>query len=283
MACTSRKIAKNALLMVHNPTVTVFGGYSSEELRKLAEMTDKVKESIKAAYKERLDKTDEEIDELMNTETWYVGQEAIDDGFCTELIEESASVSDFINGNMLTVNGIVHNFRNDYVETSVPDEVRKKVLENSKTPQNSGTFLNIKHKKGNETMGENENRFENVEQLRAAYPEFCNQIESSAVASERARLQAIDKIAAGVPADMLEKAKYTEPVTAEALSYAVLTASNAAGQKFLNNAVKDLEGSGAGSVGSEPGTGTPAGAEDESAAKISGLAGAMKKDRRRGK
>lgn len=283
MACTTRKIAKNALLMVHNPTVTVFGAYSSEELLKLAEVTDKVKASIKTAYKERLDKTDDEIDELMNTETWYVGQEAIDDGFCTDLIEESADVLDFVNGNTMNVNGIVHTFRNDYVETVVPDNVRKKVLEFSNTPQNSGTFLNIKHKKGNENMGENGNKFENVEQLRAAYPEFCNQIENSAIASERARLQAIDKIAAGVPAEMLDKAKYTEPITAEALSYAVLSASNAAGSKFLNNMVDDLGGSGAGSVGSEPGAGAPSGAEDESAARVNGLAGAMKKDRRRGK
>lgn len=283
MACSVRKIAKNALLMVHNPTVTVFGTYSSDELLKLAEVTDKVKTSIITAYKERLDKTDEEIEELMNTETWYVGQEAIDDGFCTDLIEETVSVSNFINGNTLKVNGVVHNFRNDYMETSVPDEVRRKVLEFSKTPQNSGTFLNIKHKKGNETMGEDGNRIENAEQLRAAYPEFCNQIENSAVEKERKRLQAIDKIAGGVPADMLEKAKYTEPITAEALSYAVLTASNAAGQKFLDNAIRDLEGSGTGKIGSEPQTGTPAGAEDESAARINGLAGAMGKDRRRGK
>lgn len=283
MACSVRKIAKNALLMVHNPKVTVYGSYGSDDLIKLAEVTDKVKKSIKTAYKDRLDKTDEEIDEMMNSETWLVGQEAIDEGFCTDLIEETTSILAFINKNTLKVNGIVHNFRNDFVETAVPDDVRKKVLEFSNTPQKTGAFLNIKHKKGNEAMGENENSFENVEQLRAAYPELCRQIENSAVSQERARLQAIDKIANGIPADMLEKAKYTEPMSAQDLSYAVLTASNAAGQKFLNNAIRDLTGSGAADIGAEPGAGTPAGAEDDTAAKISGFAAAMKRDKRRGK
>lgn len=283
MACSVRKIAKNALLMVHNPKVTVYGSYGSDDLIKLAEVTDKVKKSIQTAYKDRLDKTDEEIDEMMNSETWLVGQEAIDEGFCTDLIEEAASISGFINGNALKVNGIVHNFRNDFVETAVPDDVRKKVLEFSNTPQKTGTFLNIKHKKGNEAMGENENNFENVEQLRAAYPELCRQIENAAVSQERARLQAIDKIANGIPADMLEKAKYTEPMSAQDLSYTVLMASNAAGQKILNKAIQDLTDSGAADIGAEPGAGTPAGAEDNTAAKISGFAAAMKRDKRRGK
>lgn len=283
MACEVRKIAKNAILMAHNPKVTLYGSYGADDLLKLSEVTDKVKESIKNAYKERLNKTDEELNDIMNTETWLVGQEAVDEGFCTDIIEE-AKVTNFVNGAMLTVNGIAHNIRNDYVDSVIPDEIRKKVLAiTNQTPQESGTFLNIKHKKGNEDMGENNpTQIENAEQLRAAYPELCRQIENSAVEGERSRIQEIDKVANHIPADMLERAKYTEAMTAKDLCFAVMTASNNLGQNAMNNLVKDLEESGANNVNTVPTAGTAQGTENSGAEKIGRLANFMKKDQRRG-
>lgn len=285
MACGVRKIAKNAILMVHNPKVTLYGSYGADDLLHLSEMTEKVKESIKNAYKERLYKTDEELSDMMNTETWLVGQEAIDEGFCTELIEE-AKVTNFVNGAMLTVNGIVHNIRNDYMDSIIPDEIRKKVLEiTNHTSQESSTFLNIKHKKGNENMGDNnpvQVQIENVEQLRAAYPELCRQIENSAVEGERGRLQEIDKVANHIPADMLERAKYTEAMTAKDLCFAVMTASNNLGQETMSNLIKDLEESGANNVNTVPTAGAVQGTENSGAEKIGRLANFMNKDRRRG-
>lgn len=71
----------------HNPSVSLWGSYQADDLIKLAEVTNTVKKSIVAAYMERLDKTEDEIGELMDAESWYVGQEAIDAGFCDGLIE----------------------------------------------------------------------------------------------------------------------------------------------------------------------------------------------------
>ena len=65
MACESRRIAKNGILMAHNPSVSLWGSYQAEELLKLAEVTNQVKKSIVTAYMERLDKTEEEIDQLV--------------------------------------------------------------------------------------------------------------------------------------------------------------------------------------------------------------------------
>lgn len=281
MACTVRKIAKNAILMAHNPKVTLYGSYGADDLLKLSEITDKVKESIKNAYKERLNKTDKELNDMMNTETWLVGQEAVDEGFCTDIIEE-AEVTNFVNGDALTVNGILHTIRNDYVDSVIPDEVRKKVLA---ITNQSGTFLNIKHKKGNEDMGEKnltQTQIENVEQLRAAYPELCRQLENSAIEGERNRIQEIDKVANHIPDEMLERAKYTDAMTAKDLCFAVMTASNNLGQAAMDNMVKDLDESGTKNVSTVPTAGTAQGAGDTSAEKAGRLANFMKKDRRRG-
>ena len=67
-AACKRRIAKNGVVMAHNPKVTLYGSYGSEDLVKLAEVTDKVKESIMSVYRDRLGKTDDEISEFyLNT------------------------------------------------------------------------------------------------------------------------------------------------------------------------------------------------------------------------
>lgn len=289
MACDSRKIAKNAILMAHNPSVTLWGSYQSEDLLKLAEVTDQVKKSIVAAYMERLDKTEEEINQLMDEESWYVGQEAVDAGFCDSVIEtdfQNSSVS-----NQFMVNGISYSF-SGYMDRFVPDNIRKKVQDLSKSDKkDAGTFFNTANhtKKGNENMEgdtkKSEQAITDAAQLRQAYPALCDQISADAVALERARIKAIDEIAGNIPADMLEKAKYEEPVSAADLALACMKADNLAGKEFLNQMAEEMKNSGTDDVGAEPNTGyDPEGEKKaENAQKVSGFAAKLKKDKRRGK
>ncbi len=286
MACDNRRIAKNAILMAHNPSVSLWGSYQADDLIKLAEVTNTVKKSIVAAYMERLDKTEDEIGELMDAESWYVGQEAIDAGFCDGLIEGDFSNAAF--SNCFKVDGVSYTY-GKYMENFVPDEIRKKVQALSKTPQKgAGAFSNKPiSQKGSKKMDENmvTPEIKDAAGLKAAYPEMCAQIAAEAVKNERERLKAIDEIAQGIPADILEKAKYTEPVTAADLALAQMKANNKAGQKFMNDLEKDLETSGAAAVGVDPNSGyDPEGEQRaESAEKVSGFAAMLGKDKRRGK
>lgn len=288
MACDKRKIAKNAILMAHNPSISLWGSYTSEDLLKLADVTDQVKKSIATAYMDRLDKTEEEINQLMDAESWYVGQEAVDAGFCDEVIE--TGFQDNIFSNRFTVNGVPCSFKN-YLEVAVPENIRKKVQDLSITPpKDRGTFSNKTTKKGNENMGEESTKnttpvITDAAHLKSVYPEFVDQIVADAVKAERERLKAIDEIAAGIPDDVLTRAKYDEPISAADLALAQMKANNKAGQQTLNNIVDDLANSGASSVGVTPNAGT--GKEDEvkaeKEAKVNGLAAALGKDKRRGK
>ena len=287
MACDSRRIAKNAILMAHNPSVSLWGSYQADDLLKLAEVTNQVKKSIVAAYMERLDKTEEEINQLMDEESWYVGQEAVDAGFCDSVIE-----ADFQNSALskkFMVNGVPYSFRN-YVEKFVPDNIREKVLDLSKTPQKeTGAFFDTpKNKqKGNEKMDE-ENKttlvISDAAGLKAAYPQLCAQIAADAVSAERERLKAIDEISKGIPEDVLMKARYEEPISAADLALAQMKANNAAGQQFLNSMVQEMQNSGAAAVGTEPNTGydTAQQKQAESAQKVAGFANKLKADKRRG-
>ena len=123
MACDSRKIAKNAILMAHNPSISLWGSYQAEDLIKLADVTNQVKKSIVTAYMERLDKTEDEISQIMDEETWYVGQEAIDAGFCDELID--AGFQDNAFSNKFMVDGVSYSFKN-YIDKFVPEKVKKR-------------------------------------------------------------------------------------------------------------------------------------------------------------
>ena len=288
MACKNRRIAKNAMLMVHNPSVSLWGSYTAEDILKLGSRIEKAKKSIAAAYMERIDKTEDEINQLMDQESWYVGQEAVDAGFCDEVIEtgfEQNGVS-----NCTYLKGVQFSFKN-YLETVVPTDVRKKVLALSVVqPKESRTFFDKKTEKGSNSVEEKtiENMTSQImdaAQLRNAYPEFVNQIVAEAVKSEQERLKSIDEIAAGIPEDVLTKAKYEEPVSAADLALAQMKANNRAGQQILNSMVEDMTDSGANAVGSMPNAGTSEAEERniQSRTKVNGLAAALGKDKRREK
>ncbi len=287
MACDSRRIAQNAILMVHNPSVSLWGSYQADDLIKLAEVTNTVKKSIIAAYMERLDKTEDEIGEIMDAESWYVGQEAVDTGFCDGLIEHDFSNSAI--KNCFKVDGVSYTY-SKYMENFVPYEIRKKVQALSGTPQKgTGAFSGKPiSKKGSKKMDGNNLKTQEIKDaagLEAAYPEICAQIAAEAVKNERERLKAIDEIAKGIPADVLEKAKYTEPITAADLALAQMKANNKVGQKFMDNLEKDLENSGAAEVAGDPNAGYDSEGEEraQSAEKVSGFAAVLGKDKRREK
>jgi HK97 family phage major capsid protein/ATP-dependent Clp endopeptidase proteolytic subunit ClpP len=78
-------MAKNALFMIHNPTGMVMGG--SEDMRKTADILDKLKESICQAYVDKTGMTPEECMAAMDMETWYNADEAMKCGFVDAITE----------------------------------------------------------------------------------------------------------------------------------------------------------------------------------------------------
>lgn len=87
---------ENSLLMIHDPSGLTMG--SAEEMRKTADLLDKIKESLVMAYKAKSGLPEEEIADLMTAETWLNGKEAKEKGFCDECIEPmkmAASASGF--------------------------------------------------------------------------------------------------------------------------------------------------------------------------------------------
>ena len=79
-------MAENALFMIHNPWGFAMG--DATEMRKTADLLDKIGGSLVAAYASKSGKPDDEISALMDSETWMTAQEAKDAGFIDEISEQ---------------------------------------------------------------------------------------------------------------------------------------------------------------------------------------------------
>jgi ATP-dependent protease ClpP protease subunit len=83
-------IADNALMMIHNPWTVSMG--DSDQLRREADLLDKLKSTLVNAYKRKSGMEEEEIEEMMNAETWLDAVEAVALGFA-DAIEEGVAAA----------------------------------------------------------------------------------------------------------------------------------------------------------------------------------------------
>lgn len=88
LAGINRTVSKNAMVMIHNPMSIAIG--NANDLRKTADVLDKYLERMLPDYAETTGKTPEELRPLLDAETWYVGQEIIDNGFALSMDDRDA-------------------------------------------------------------------------------------------------------------------------------------------------------------------------------------------------
>ena len=89
MAGDERIMNNASLLMVHNAWMYTAG--NAEELRKDADDLDKITQASIEAYKSRVNISEDEIKELLDNETWILPSEALEMGFATTIVGETAS------------------------------------------------------------------------------------------------------------------------------------------------------------------------------------------------
>lgn len=85
MACNVVRMPANAMMMIHKPWGAAGG--DAEEMRRYADLLDKVEGTLMGAYTAKTGKTAEELAPLLAAETWMNGEEAVAAGFADELLE----------------------------------------------------------------------------------------------------------------------------------------------------------------------------------------------------
>jgi ATP-dependent Clp endopeptidase proteolytic subunit ClpP len=93
MAGNQIEMAKSSLMMIHNPLNLSVG--DAEEMRKTADLLDKLKGQLVAIYAERTGCDQEEVAAWMDAETWMTADEAVANGFCDRLCNAPALAAVF--------------------------------------------------------------------------------------------------------------------------------------------------------------------------------------------
>lgn len=94
MAGDTIVMPENSMLMIHNPWTITSG--TSNDLRNAADTMDKVCDGIVAAYANRSGQTPEDVQQMMDAETWLTAAEAKAIGFADEIeqpVRLTASIS----------------------------------------------------------------------------------------------------------------------------------------------------------------------------------------------
>lgn len=92
MAADELKIAKSALMMIHNSWGLVIG--NQNDMREAADTFAVFDESMANVYAERSDKNLAEVKSLMDKDTWMSGETAVEDGFADGFLKSDEVVED---------------------------------------------------------------------------------------------------------------------------------------------------------------------------------------------
>jgi len=86
MGADEVQMAENAFVMIHEPWSIVMG--NAEGMRHEADLLDKVRDTIAKTYMNKSGKDRDEINAMMNAETWLNAQEALEAGFIDSIYDE---------------------------------------------------------------------------------------------------------------------------------------------------------------------------------------------------
>ena len=196
-ACDTVRMPKNALFMIHNPITFAYG--NNQEMQKTIEMLDKVKNSIIETYLNKTKTDKETLSELMDNETWMDAETAKTYGFVDEIVDEEVG-KEFVENKL-----IINNMAFDISKFKNFKKARDIVIDNKK---------NTKEVKM--TLDELKNQFPDL------YDYVLNEGKKIGKEEEKERIKAIDDIGVNNYSELIENAKYVNPMSASELAINIL-------------------------------------------------------------
>lgn len=114
-----------AMMMIHNPATVIFG--EASDLKSGIDMLSEIKESIINAYEQKTSLPRNKISKMMDAETWFSAQKAVELGFADKVLyEDSEEVTDgFIFDKVTVTNALMR---------KIPKVKETHTVENTGTP-----------------------------------------------------------------------------------------------------------------------------------------------------
>lgn len=216
-ACDTVRMPKNALFMIHNPITFAYG--NNQEMQKTVEMLNKVKNSIIETYLNKAKTDKETLSELMDNETWMDAETAKEYGFVDEIVNEEVG-KEFVENKL-----IINNMAFDISKFKNFRKVKDIVIDNKK---------NTKEVKM--TLEELKNQFPDL------YDYVLNEGKKIGKEEERERIKAIDDIGVNNYSDLIENAKYVNPMSASELAINILKKQKEEKAQKLQNIKNESQG-----------------------------------------
>lgn len=234
MAGDTVVMPSNAMMMIHNPLTWVGG--EAEDMRKMADTLDKVRDGIVAAYQQKTLLEESRIIELMDAETWMTASEAVELGFADE-IEQGHRIAASLNDGNMVINGLTIDATR---YGNMPSIVQH--MDQAQQPSNSNTTGDSA---GDQPEEPKEPKPMNLEQLKAEHPDLYAAVlaegEEAGKTQERARIQAIEDMALKGHEDLIAQAKFENAISAEALAVQIIKAEREKSSNFLANRQADAD------------------------------------------
>ena len=241
-ACDIVRMPKNALFMVHNPITFAYG--NNQDMKKTVEMLDKVKDSIIETYLNKAKTDRETLSELMDNETWMNAETAKEYGFIDEILDEN--VEKEVVENKLIINNMafdISKFKNFKEKKNQEPRVINISVNSTGSPEEiADKFRDILNSTENQ---KNEGGNMTLEELKNKFPELCNQIfnegKEAGITKERDRMREIDNLDVSNYSELVENAKYNEPVEASVLAVNILNKQKEERIQKLQNIKNDSQ------------------------------------------
>ncbi|WP_410495809.1 Clp protease ClpP [Cellulosilyticum sp. ST5] len=271
-------ISPTGEMMIHCASTGNEGNYRSmDDTSQMLQVTDR---TLVNAYVLKTGKSAEEIKSLMDAETWLTPQQAlelklvdkimfVEDGQLDSTVQLQP-VAALHEGFIVPNTDIV----NELIKCGNVDAFKEKFMKGFNGQYVPVATLDIdENEKGVQKMTVNE--------FKEKHPELFNQITNEAkeqgANEERSRIQAIESIAASIPRNLIEDAKYNNPIDAKELAFVAAQDAAKKGQQFLDNLKSDSTSSNVEKVDAE----AELSKEESEAEEANALAAAMNKDSRR--
>lgn len=260
------EVYPGSLIMIHGVAASFWDFMTIDDLQKHINAFEAGESAIAEIYAVKTGMEVEELRKMMKAETWMTGSQALDFGFADEVIGGADLEFNYVNKNVLLVNGVQHDLsgfklpknilqnklqKNQKKEGGVNtmDEFQKFMLaiqQGFKSPTNKADDAEDGKKKSEDEDGTTSKCGDGKkkEQEAVSAEEIKNAVEA-----ERTRLKEIDELPSNISAELVAEAKYGPTAcSASELALRALKAQAQENSTQLNNITMDAKASGAESV-----------------------------------
>ena len=273
----------NAMMMIHNPWGLSMGDAGA--LRKEADVLDKMRESMVAAYHAKTGIGRDELIEMLDAETWFTAEEAVEKGFA-DTIEDPLMAAACPIGNVpgvANMNGLLFDltgYRN-LPSGLIPKQKEEREVGNmgnqvtsgngsgAPTGASGGGGMGTSGASGASCGGGGTAGAVPTAAVALNTEALLAQGRDEGIKAERERQKAIDELAVPGMEDVIRRAKYETGEAPEIVAFAIIKAQKEAGKLAFAQREQDAAESGVNAVGaSVTGDGIGAGKAEGEQAKV---------------